>query len=303
MKRNHLLSIDDLSEADIEHIFTQTLSLKEKREEHPLLKGKSVALVFEKPSLRTRVSFEVGIYELGGHAIYLAPSDIQMGVRESVADVARNLSRWVQGIVARVFRHQTAEELARHATIPVINALTDREHPCQALADLYTLKEKRGSLKGLKLAFVGDGNNVCHSLLLLCARLGVHISVATPEDYRPDGSILEAAWQSAIHTGSRIEWISDPYRAVEGADTVYTDVWASMGQEEEREARRAVFRPYQVNESLLAHARSDSLVMHCLPARRGEEITDTVLDGPQSIALDQAENRLHVQKAILSFLV
>ncbi|MCC6443398.1 MAG: ornithine carbamoyltransferase [Armatimonadetes bacterium] len=301
MSLRHLLSISDLSPADIQRLYERTRALKEKLPS-PTLQGKSIALVFEKPSLRTRVSFEVGMAQLGGYAVYLAPGDIRMGTREPVSDVAQNLSRWVDGIVARVFRHETAVELAQHSSVPVINALTDREHPCQALADLYTLLERFGSLPGRKLAFVGDGNNVCHSLLLVCARLGVHLSVATPEGYRPDAGIFEVARQTAS-ADSRIEWVHDPAEAVRNADAVYTDVWVSMGQEEEREGKLRAFQGFQVNESLLSFARKGAAVMHCLPARRGEEISASALDGPQSVALDQAENRMHVQKGILSLML
>jgi ornithine carbamoyltransferase len=309
---NHYLSAADLSRASAEALLRRSQALKTEWHNggHPhdrngglALQGKTLALVFEKPSLRTRVAFEAGMTQLGGQGSYLSANDIDMGGRESVPDVARNLSRWVQVIAARVFKHTTVETLARHASVPVINALSDREHPCQALADMLTLQERRGSLAGLRLAFVGDGNNVCHSLLLLGATLGVNVGVACPPDYRPDPEILELAEQRAAEHGARISVSANPAEIVEGADAVYTDVWASMGQEHEAARRRPVFQPYQVNLALIAHARPDALVMHCLPVHRGEEITADVIDGPQSVVFDQAENRLHVQKALILTLL
>jgi ornithine carbamoyltransferase len=260
-------------------------------------------MLFEKPSLRTRVTFETGMTQLGGHAIYLQPSDAQLGQRETVADAARNLERWVDGIMARTFRHETVVELARCASVPVINGLSDLEHPCQALADFLTIREKRGSVEGLKLAFVGDGNNVAHSLMLLGAKLGTHVVVACPEGYAPDAEITDDAEVCAAEAGGSITIVHDPYTGVKDADVIYTDVWASMGQEVEAEARAKLFAPFQVNAALLAAAAPDAVVMHCLPAHRGQEITDEVMDGPQSIVFDQAENRLHAQKAILAALL
>jgi ornithine carbamoyltransferase len=260
-------------------------------------------MVFEKPSLRTRVTFEVGMWQLGGHAVYLGPQDIQMGTRESVGDVAANLDRWVSGIMARTFAHRTQEELAEGAAIPVINGLSDLEHPCQVLADLLTMLERYGHLAGLHVAWVGDGNNVCHSLLLGCAKMGAHLIVATPPAYAPGEAVVARAQTIGRGTGARITVVTDPAAAVRGADVVSTDVWTSMGQEAEREARRRIFAPYQLNAALLAQAGPAAIVMHCLPAHRGEEITDEVLDGPQSIVLDQAENRLHAQKALLALLL
>jgi ornithine carbamoyltransferase len=248
------------------------------------------------------VTFEVAMYQLGGKAIHLGPSEIQMGTRESVPDVARNLERWVHGIVARTHRHETLLELAENAKVPVINALSDRDHPCQALADLLTLKEHRGDLKGLRLAYLGDGNNVANSLLHACARLGVHITLGCPEGYEPDSAVLAAAQEEAGKTSAELKVVRDAREAVQEADAVYTDVWASMGQEAEAAAREPIFRPYQLNAELLAAAR-EPLVMHCLPAHRGREITDEVMDGPQSVVFDQAENRLHAQKAILAVLL
>jgi len=256
-------------------------------------------MIFQKPSLRTRLSFDVAMLQLGGHALYLSPNEIQLGVRESIPDVARVTSRYVNGIMARVFAHEHVEELAHHATVPVINGLSDYVHPCQILADLFTIHEKRGQLTGLKLAYVGDGNNVCHSLLFGTTLTGMHITVATPPEYEPSPKAVQRAREIAAETGSEITLTHDPREAVADADIIYTDVWASMGQEAERERRLKVFPPYQVNAQLVAQARPDVMVMHCLPAHRGEEITDEVIDGPHSIVFDQAENRLHAQKAVL----
>lgn len=265
--------------------------------------GQTLALVFEKPSLRTRVAFEAGMTQLGGHPSYLSANDIDMGGRESVPDVARNLSRWVAIIAARVFKHATVETLARYATVPVINALSDREHPCQALADMLTLRERFGRLQGLTLAYVGDGNNVCHSLMLLGATLGLNLRIGCPPDYRPAPDIIELTERLAQEHDATLAITASPVEAVSGADAVYTDVWASMGQEHEAARRRPVFTPYQVNTALMAHAAPHALAMHCLPAHRGEEVTAEVIDGPQSVVFEQAENRLHVQKALILFLL
>jgi ornithine carbamoyltransferase len=264
-----------------------------------LLAGKTAALVFQKPSLRTRVSFEVAMLQLGGHALYLSPAEIQLGQREGIPDASRVLSRLVDAIVARVFLHSDVAGLAAYASVPVINALSDREHPCQLLADLLTLYEHRGTLRGLKLAYVGDGNNVAHSLALAATRLGIELRFGCPDGYEPDPTVLEAAASDAQPTGGSIELFRDPRQAVSGADAVYTDTWYSMGQEGEADLRAPIFRPYQVNAALMAHAAPDALAMHCLPAHRNQEITDEVLDGPRSVVLDQAENRLHAQKALL----
>jgi ornithine carbamoyltransferase len=303
----HYLSAADLDRPTAEALLqrAQALKVEWRNGGHPalLLQTQTLALVFEKPSLRTRVAFEAGMTQLGGHGSYLSANDIDMGGRESIPDVARNLSRWVQAIAARVFRHSSVEILAEHATIPVINALSDREHPCQALADMLTLLERYGRLDRLRLAYVGDGNNVCHSLMLLGATLGMHIAVACPPDYRPNPDILAQAEQLAATHGATITVSSDPGEAVEGAHAIYTDVWASMGQEHEAARRRPVFQPYQVNSALLARAQPGALAMHCLPAHRGEEITAEVIDGPQSVVFDQAENRLHVQKALILTLL
>ena len=305
---NHFLSAADLTRTDAEALLNRATDLKNELKTgghaNMPLRGKTLALVFEKPSLRTRVAFEAGMTQLGGHGSYLSANDIDMGGRESVPDVARNLSRWVNVIAARVFRHTTVVELARHSSVPVINALCDREHPCQALADMLTLREHFGGrLHGLKLAYVGDGNNVCHSLMLLGATLGVSVGVACPPDYRPDPEIVAQAEQRAAESDATIAISSSPGEIVVGANAVYTDVWASMGQEHEAARRRPVFQPYQLNGAMMAQAEPNALVMHCLPAHRGEEITAEVIDGPQSVVFDQAENRLHVQKALILTLL
>ncbi len=263
------------------------------------LRGKSLAMIFEKSSTRTRVSFEVGMTQLGGHALFLSPNDLQIGRGETIADTARVLSRYVDGIMYRAYKSENARELARHATVPVINGLDDKEHPCQIIADLLTAQEHKGDLKGKKLAYVGDGNNVCNSLLVGCAILGMHMSAGVPEGYEPDAHLLAEARRIADGTSGQIEVVQDPFAAVRHADILYTDVWVSMGMEKEREERERIFLPYQVNEKLVGAARPDVSVMHCLPAHRGLEITDEVVDGPHSIVFDEAENRLHAQKAIL----
>jgi ornithine carbamoyltransferase len=294
----HLLSIADLSRGDVDELFRLAAELKAGvkagRVVSPLA-GRSLALIFEKPSLRTRVTFEVGIVQLGGRAVYLSGPEIGMGSRESVPDVARNLSRWVDGIAARVYSHDTVESLARHASIPVINGLSDFEHPCQALADYFTLWERGLDLGRIRFTYLGDGNNVCHSLLLLGALLGTRMTVGCPPGYEPDPRVLE----KVRRLGGQVALTSDAREAATDADVIYTDVWTSMGQEGEREQRLEAFQRYQVNEPVLRFARPRALVMHCLHAHRGEEITDAVLDGETSIVLDQAENRLHAQKAII----
>ena len=266
------------------------------------LRGKFIALIFEKPSLRTRVTFEVGIQSMGGHVVFLDHTQARLGERESIADVARNLERWVHGIVARVYEQRVLEEMAASAEIPVVNALSDKFHPCQALADFFTLEEKFGALKGLKLAYVGDGNNVCHSLLYLAARLGVNLRVATPENYAPDADVVADSKRVAKETKAKIELFTDPREAVEDVQAVYTDSWTSMGFEAEEKVRSEVFKPYQVNRKLMALAGRDSVFMHCLPAHRGYEVTPEILDGSRSVVLDQSENRMYVQKAILHTL-
>jgi ornithine carbamoyltransferase len=260
-------------------------------------------MIFEKPSLRTRVTFETGIANLGGSSIFLDHTASRLSEREPIRDIARNLERWVQGIVARVFAQESLEELARNANIPVINALSDKFHPCQALADFFTLEERLGGLRGLKLAYVGDGNNMCHSLLVTGARCGAHIRVASPEGYEPDAAVVAEAKRVARETRGKIEIFRSPEEAVAGAQAVYTDVWASMGQEHESASREVVFAGYQVDETLFAQAARDAVFLHCLPAHRGLEVTAGVIDSPRSIIYDQAENRLHVQKAILHMLL
>ena len=301
MKR-HLVTLDDVTREDVQQLMELTASLKAKRKQaiaHPLLQGKTLALVFEKPSLRTRVTFEAGMTQLGGHAIYLAPADIRLGERETVQDAARNLERWVDGIVARTFRDETVERLAEHAHIPVINGLSEGHHPVQILCDLFTLWERRGSLQGLRVAFIGDGNNVSHSWFQGAAKMGVHFTLACPQGYEPDPAIVAAAQDAAKESGAHIRVTHDPGAAAGDADVLYTDVWTSMGQEAEQAKRLRDFRGFQLDRGLLDRAGPDALVMHCLPAHRGEEITDEVMDGPRSIVFDQAENRLHMQKAIL----
>jgi ornithine carbamoyltransferase len=266
------------------------------------LRGKHIALIFEKPSLRTRVTFEVGIQSMGGFVVFLDHTQARLGERESIPDVARNLQCWVQGIVARVYEQRVLEEMAQSISIPVINALSDKFHPCQALADFFTLEEKFGALKGLKLAYVGDGNNVCNSLIFLAARLGVNLRIAAPASYAPAQDVLADAKRVAKETRAKIELFANPAEAVEGAQAVYTDSWTSMGFEVEEKMRRQVFKPYQVNRKLMEQAGPGALFMHCLPAHRGQEVTDEVLDGPTSVVLQQSENRMYVQKAILHAL-
>jgi ornithine carbamoyltransferase len=267
------------------------------------LAGRFLALIFEKPSLRTRVTFEVGISSLGGASVFLDHTETKLGQRESIPDVAKNLERWVQGIVARTFTQESIDALAENACIPVINALSDRYHPCQALSDFFTLEERFGGLRGLKFAYVGDGDNVCHSLLSVGARAGAHLRLATPAGYEPDPAVVSEAKRTARETRGKIEVCNSPEEAVTGAQAIYTDVWTSMGQEEELAAREAAFAGYQVNETLFAQAAPDAVFMHCLPAHRGSEVSKEVIDSPRSIVFDQAENRLHMQKAILLTLL
>ncbi len=301
MAKRDFLSVTDLGIEDARRVIELGESLKSERKVLNLFEGKPFALIFEKPSLRTRTTFEIAIHELGGYPIYLAPGDIKLGKREAVKDVAKNLERWVHGIVARVFAHETVEGLAANARVPVINALSDLEHPCQVLGDYMTIYEKAGTLK-VSLVFVGDGNNVAHSLMLLTAMFGGEFTIACPEGYEPKKLVVERAMEIAEQTGAEIRIMHDPVEAVKDADFIYTDVWASMGQEAEAEVRRKVFRPFQVNSELIDHAPKHAFVMHCLPARRGEEITDDVIDSERSIVLDQAENRLHSEKALLVVL-
>jgi len=304
--KKDLVSITDLSKDEMLRLFKLARELKEKvkrGKEYHILKGKVLAMIFEKPSLRTRVTFETGIYQLGGYGIYLAPTDIKLGKREAVPDVARNLSRWVNGIMARTFAHKTVTDLAENASVPVINGLSDLEHPCQILADFLTIQEHKGNFKGLKLAFIGDGNNVAHSLMLASAILGANFTLGCPSGYEANPEIVDKAKNLAKGTGSIVKIVNDPVEAVRDADIIYTDVWASMGQEDEAEKRKMDFQRFQVNTRLLEVAKKDAVVMHCLPAHRGEEITSEVLDGPHSIVLDEAENRLHAQKALMVMLM
>jgi ornithine carbamoyltransferase len=300
---NDLLTGAEWSPADTRELLHLTAEIKAKPARYAnTLRGKFLALIFEKPSLRTRVTFEVGIQSMGGSVVFLDHTQARLGERESIADVARNLERWVQGIVARVYEQRVLDEMAASTSIPVINALSDKFHPCQALADFFTLEEKIGNLRGFKLAYIGDGNNVCHSLIFLAARLGVHLRIATPPNYEPDQDVLQDAKRVAKETRSKIELFNDPREAVTGADGVYTDSWTSMGFEAQQKVRSSVFAPYQVNAALMALASPSAVFMHCLPAHRGAEVTSDVLDGAQSVVLDQSENRMYVQKAILQTL-
>jgi len=304
LRGRDLLSIADLNRAELGAVLDRAAELKAEYRalrRHPSapLSGRTLAMLFEKPSLRTRVTFEAGMSQLGGHAIHLGPGDVGLGVRESVTDVARNLDRWVDAITIRTFAHSIVEELAAEASIPVVNALTDHEHPCQALADLLTLRERFGRLDGLVVAFVGDGNNVFHSLALAGAIAGMEIRIAHPDGYGPDPEVVGEASLLAEENGGGLVLGDDPRVAVRGADAIYTDTWTSMGQEAEVAERRLAFRGFTVDDALVRAAGPGAVVMHCLPAHRGEEITSEVLDGPRSIVLDQAENRLHVQKAWL----
>ena len=294
-----LLSVADLTSEEIQLLIENAAFLKRGQKADARFKGKTIALLFEKPSLRTRVSFEVAMWQLGGHAIYLSPGEVGLGKRESISDVARTLSRFVNGLVARTFAHQTVELLAKYGTVPVINGLSDYEHPCQALGDLLTILEKKGDLKGLRLAYVGDGNNVARSLILAAAAVGMDFYMASPPGYELDEPALRQAKRLATLSGAKIATMTEARRAVENADVVYTDVWTSMGQEAEAEIRRRAFASYQVDSALLSSAKKGALFMHPLPAHHGEEIAEGLLDHPQSVVFDQAENRLHIQKAIL----
>lgn len=298
----HFLSLADLSPEELQELLTIAMNLKEEWRNggnEPILKGKSLALVFQKPSLRTRVSFEMAMVHLGGYAFYLSPNEIKMGGRESVPDVARVLSGYVDAVMARVFEHDHILQLAEYATVPIINGLSDYNHPAQALTDLFTILEHRGTLENITLSYVGDGNNVARSLLFGAMKTGMNFTIATPAGYTLSEDDLTLAEEMKISDSQKIEVYEDPTRAVRQTDVIYTDVWTSMGQEEETAERLKVFPPYQINQQLLSQAKSDCLVMHCLPAHRGEEITDEVADGPNSIVFQQAENRLHAQKAIL----
>ncbi len=306
MKGRSLISVADLSVEEIQTIFDLAKSLKEKLkrgEPTPVLKGKTLAMIFEKPSTRTRISFETGIYQLGGLGLYLSSRDLQLGRGETISDTAKVLSRYCDGIMARTYAHQTVVELASAGTVSVINGLTDLLHPCQALTDFYTIMEWKKPFKGLKFAYFGDGNNMAHSLMLLSAKLGANCWIATPEPYKPDPSITERAMELAEESGGKIKLTDDISAAATDADVIYTDVWASMGQEQEAEKKKMALRPFQVTASLLRLAKDDCIFMHCLPAHRGEEVTAEVIDGKHSVVFQQAENRLHVQKAVMALLM
>lgn len=304
LKGKDMLSIHDLSVDEVQEILALAKELKAKQKAgvpHKILEGKTLGMIFEKSSTRTRVSFETGMYQLGGQALFLSNRDLQLGRGEPIRDTARVLSRYLDGIMIRTFGHDRALELAKWADIPVINALTDLLHPCQVLTDLLTIEEYKGkNLKGLKMAYVGDGNNMTNSFLYGCAKVGMTFVAATPEDYRPDATVFKNALEDAKETGASLSLVTDPHEAVKDADIVVTDTWASMGQEAEHEARKKIFAPYQVNKELLKGADKRVIVMHCLPAYRGEEITEEVLEANADVIFDEAENRLHTQKAIMA---
>ena len=303
LKAKHLLSMNDLSGEEIMGILKMSQSLKKAKKHPQPLKDKTLGMIFQKPSTRTRVSFEVGMYQLGGHALYLSANDIQLKRGETIPDTARTLSRYVDGIIARVFAHQDVVDLSRWGSVPVINALSDYEHPCQALADLLTIYEKRKSFKNIKIVYVGDGNNVAHSLMLGAVKIGAHFATATPKGYEPQRNVVQTAIAEAHKTKVNVTITNDPAEAAKDADVLYTDVWASMGQEAEHDKRVQIFKPYQINKKLVSYAKKDVLVMHCLPAHREEEITDEVLEGKNSVVWDEAENRLHTQKAVMWLLI
>ena len=305
-KGRDFLSLHDFTTEEIYQILDLAAELKEKQkkgETHHILKGKTLGMIFEKSSTRTRVSFEVGMYQLGGSALFLSNRDLQIGRGEPIRDTARVLSRYLDGIMIRTFEGAKVEELAEYASIPVINALTDEEHPCQVLADLQTIREHKGELKGLKMVYIGDGNNMVNSLMHGCAKVGMDISVATPAGYEPMESMVAEAMEDAKAFGSKVEITQDILAAAKDADVVYTDVWASMGQEGEAEKRQKAFKDYQVNAAVMAVAKPDAIVLHCLPAHRGEEITDEVIESKQSVVFDEAENRLHAQKAVMALVM
>ncbi|MCC3374051.1 ornithine carbamoyltransferase [Cohnella sp. REN36] len=306
LKGRDFLGLVDYHPDEIRYLLDLAIELKRKQKAgeiyHPL-KGKSLGMIFEKSSTRTRVSFEVGMYQLGGQALFLSKNDIQMGRGETIRDTAQTMSRYLDGIIIRTFGHRNVVELARSATVPVINALSDQSHPCQALADYQTILEKKGKLEGIKIAYIGDGNNMLHSLMIGASKLGLHFASASPEGYEPDAEQVRLAREFAGEFGGKVDVLRDAREAVEGADVIYTDVWASMGFEEEQKERERAFKDYQVNEALAGHAKSDYLFMHCLPAHRGEEVTEGVIDGPNSVVFDEAENRLHAQKAIMAAIM
>lgn len=299
---NHFLTLTELKPKEFEGLLETAARLKKewkRKGNRPVLKNKTLGMIFQKPSLRTRVSFDMAMLHLGGHALYLSPNEIGLGQRESVADVARVLSRYVDIIMARVFAHAHVEELAKYSRVPVVNGLSDQEHPCQALADVFTIWEKKKKLRGLEITYVGDGNNVARSLMFACSLIGAHFVAASPIGYSLDNASVEQARELAKKTRGSIELTQDPVAAAKHADVLYTDVWASMGQEAEAAERAKIFPPFQINAELLAHAKKDAVVLHCLPAHRGMEITDEVIDGKHSVVFDQAENRMHAQKGIL----
>jgi len=305
MKQKHLISLKDWSTEEIHELFALTQKVKaEPQTFRRALEGRTLAMIFQKPSTRTRVSFEVGMYQLGGAALFLGANDIQLGRGETIADTARVLSRYVDAIMARVFAHQDILDLVRYGTVPVINGLSDLLHPCQALADYFTLLEGRGRLEGFKVAYIGDGNNVCHELMFGAVKLGISLMIACPKGFEPNPLIIKSAAREAQKAGAPTPVVtSDPMAAVAGADMVATDVWTSMGQEAEAEKRRQAFHGYQVTARMMKAAHPKALFMHCLPAHRGEEVAEEVIDGPQSVVFDEAENRLHVQKALLLHLL
>lgn len=306
LKGRDFLTISDFTTDEIRLLIDAAHDLKKDLKEgisHAVLQGKSMGMIFTKPSTRTRVSFEVGMYQLGGYALFLSAQDIQLRRGESLPDTAHTLERYLDGIMIRTFDQADVDELAEYGSIPVINGLTDLVHPTQVIADLMTVEEHQGKLAGLKLAYIGDGNNVANSLLQICAKMGVQMTIACPPGYEPDAKILADARQDAVKTSVQLEVVEDPAEAVKDADAIYTDIWASMGQEKEQDQRADVFQSYQVNEELLKRANPGAVVLHCLPAHRGEEITDEVIDGPHSVVFDEAENRLHAHKAIMALLM
>lgn len=305
-KGRDMIELDDYTTVEIQYLLDSAIEIKRKQKNGEIyepLKGKTIGLIFEKSSTRTRVSFETGMFQLGGHALFLSKNDIQLGRGEPISDTAQVLSRYLDGIMIRTFGHDNVINLARYASIPVINGLSDMAHPCQVLADLQTVLEHKGALKGLKMAFIGDGNNMANSLLIGGAKMGMHVSLASPDGYEPDERIVQLSREIAIETGAEITVKQDPVEAAKDADVIYTDVWASMGFEEEQKQREAAFASYQVNEELVKAAKPDYLFLHCLPAHRGEEVSEGVIDGANSVIFDQAENRLHAQKALMVALM
>ncbi len=306
LKGRDFISIHDFNDAEVAYILEVGLELKQEQKQglaHPLLAGKTLGMIFQKASTRTRVAFEVGMYQLGGHALFLSPRDIQLGRGETIKDTALVLARMLDGIMIRTFSHEEVLELAQWASIPVINGLTDLLHPTQVIGDMMTIQEHKGRLQGLKMAYIGDGNNVAHELLFGAAKVGMDVTCACPWGFEPDDKIMQLAQKDAHETGARLEVVESPWDAVKGADIIYTDVWASMGQEDDAEDKEKKFRHYQVNQALLREANRGAIVMHCLPAKRGKEITDEVIDGPQSVVFDEAENRLHAHKAIMALVM